>query len=311
MGKISEAQDILNQLGLPPAQQNEMAALTLLVLAGLVEESGWSDASSESYRIHDLLAGMKPYGRIYAENTRETIRRQVIHQFQQAGLVERNPGDPSLPTNSPRTHYALTRLAIETISMYGSPGWDQARQTFHENRGELLQYLDQKRDFHMVPVRLPDGSALQLSPGAHNELQALVIEQFAPRFGPDAVLMYLGDTAQKQLYLADEMVSELGVALDAHDKLPDVVLWDSARRWLFLIEVVTSHGPVSPKRMIELTRLFANTEAGLIFVTVFPDFSTYRQYAAQVAWETEIWVAEMPDHLIHYNGDRFLGPHHK
>jgi adenine-specific DNA-methyltransferase len=129
MGKIQEAQDVLKALGLPPAQQNEISALTLLVLAQLSEETPWGEAKRQSLRIHDILIEIKKhYDREYVENTRETIRRQVIHQFEQAGLVVRNPDDPTLATNSPRTHYALSDAGIRAIRNYRSEEWSQAVQ---------------------------------------------------------------------------------------------------------------------------------------------------------------------------------------
>jgi len=146
MGKIQEAQDALKTLGLPPGQQNEISALTLLVLAQLTEELPWGEAKRQSLRIHDMLIAIKEfYGREYAENTRETIRRQVIHQFIQAGLVIRNPDDPTLPTNSPRTHYALSDLAIRTIRHYQSKDWSQAAQSFIAAKGSLLEIYQKSR----------------------------------------------------------------------------------------------------------------------------------------------------------------------
>ncbi len=119
MGKIEQAQEILEALGLPSAQQNEMSALTLLTLAQLSEDSPWQDARGRSLRVHDILIEIKQrYGREYAENTRETIRRQVLHQFEQAGLVIRNPEDPDLATNSPRTHYLLPDSVLSALRAY-------------------------------------------------------------------------------------------------------------------------------------------------------------------------------------------------
>ena len=140
MEKIQEAQDALKALGLPTAQQNEISALTLLVLAQLSEETPWSEAKQQSLRIHDILIEIKDrYGREYAENTRETIRRQVIHQFEQAGVVVRNPDDPTLATNSPRTHYALSNAALHTIQTYRTPDWQQMVQDFVKTQGSLLE----------------------------------------------------------------------------------------------------------------------------------------------------------------------------
>jgi type II restriction enzyme len=118
----------------------------------------------------------------------------------------------------------------------------------------------------------------------------------------------LGDTAKKNLYLDTVSLGKLGIPITDHDKLPDVVLYDEMRSWLFLIEAVTSHGPVTPKRVIELDAMFAECKIGRVYVTAFPDFAEFRKHLRTIAWETEVWLVEMPDHMIHFNGDRFLGP---
>ena len=311
MGKTQQAQDILQQLGLPPAQQNEISALTLLILAQLSEEMPWYEARLKSLRIHDILLEIKErYGREYAENTRETIRRQVIHQFLQAGLVIQNPDDPTLPTNSPRTHYALSDAALKTIQAYQSESWQQATKSFIETRTALLEVYQKRRDQYKVPLRLTTGEVYHLSPGKHNEIQVAVIEEFGPRFAPGAKLLYLGDTENKSLILDTEGFENLGIATPSHDKLPDIVLYDDVRNWLYLIEVVTSHGSVSPKRHLELKEIFEKGSASCIYVSAFPDFATFKNFLTQIAWETEVWLAEIPDHLIHFNGGYFLGPRH-
>ncbi|MBV8310580.1 MAG: hypothetical protein JO344_09370, partial [Planctomycetaceae bacterium] len=43
-----------------------------------------------------------------------------------------------------------------------------------------------------------------------------------------------------------------GRPITEHDELPDIVLYDPQKQWLFMIEAVTSHGPVSPKRHREI-----------------------------------------------------------
>jgi type II restriction enzyme len=287
-----------------------MSALTLLVLAQISEEIPWSQAKSKSFRIHDILLAIKEnYKREYAENTRETIRRQVIHQFIQAGLVIQNPEDLALPTNSPRTHYILSDAAINTIRTYQAQDWQQAVQSFLLSQGALFEIYQKNRAQHRVPLRLADGREFHLSPGQHNELQVAVIENFGPQFAPGARLLYLGDRENKILILDAAGFIALGVPVPNHDKLPDIVLYDETRNWLFLIEVVTSHGPVSPKRYFELEETLKGCVAGRIYVSAFPNFSVFKNFLTQIAWETEVWLAEIPDHLIHFNGDRFLGPH--
>lgn len=310
MAKIEEGREILKSLGLPPAQQNEMSALTLLALCGLKPADRWRQACRQSVTVTKGIMTFvaREYGRQYAPNTRETFRRQVLHQFVQAGIADYNPDAPDLPTNSPRAHYAISAAALAAVKAYGTKNWPSAANKFIKRQGSLLTVYQKVRAAKLVPVQLPDGVTLTLSPGKHNELQAAVIEAFAPHFTPGAHLLYLGDTAKKNLYLDADRLLALGIALGEHDKLPDVVLYDEKRQWLFLIEVVTSHGPMTPKRVTELGKLFRRCQAGLIHVTAFPDLAEFRKHLKQIAWETEVWIAEIPDHLIHFNGDRFLGP---
>lgn len=309
MGKIEEAQEILHALGLPSAQQNEISALTFLALANLREEDPWSNAEPVRRRIHDILIFAKEaYTREYAENTRETVRRQVIHQCEQARIVDRNPDNPSLATNSPRTHYALTDQIVDLIRGYGEKTWDGKLKRILGNRKTLWEVYRKKRKSRMVPVRLPSGKKLHLSPGKHNELQAAVIEQFAPRFAPGSSPVYVGDTARKTLHVNEKLLRSLNITVTEHDKLPDVVLYHKNKNRLFLIEAVTSHGPVSPKRQYELDQMLRDCPADLIYVSAFADFREFKRHIVNIAWETEVWLSEIPDHLIHFNGDKFLAP---
>ena len=248
------------------------------------------------------------YDSEYAPNTRETFRRQVLHQFVQAGIADYNPFEPGLPTNSPRAHYAVTEAALEVVRCYATKDWDAAVEGFRREKGALVERYARDRNRSMVPVLAPEGKELSLSPGRHNELQRDVIEAFAPRFAPGARLLYLGDTAKKDLLVDRERLASLGVPITDHDKLPDVVLYDENREWLFLIEAVTSHGPVSPTRMIDLETMLSECPVGAVYVSAFPDLKEFRKHTANIAWETEVWISDTPDHLIHYDGDRFLGP---
>jgi adenine-specific DNA-methyltransferase len=310
MGKIEQAQEILESLGLPSAQQNEIAALTLLILAQISEDMPWKAAATRNLRVHDILLEIKErYGREYAENTRETIRRQVLHQFEQAGIVFRNPDNPTLATNSPLTHYCLTEPTLDALRSFGTPKWAKAREAFLSQRGMLLDVYQKDREFNQVPLRVADGRVYKLSPGKHNQLQVAIVEEFGPRFAPGAKLLYLGDAERKTLIFEEELFAELGVPVSDHGKLPDIVLHDEDKNWLYLIEAVTSHGPVSPKRHVELEVLFNNCTAGRVYVSAFPNVVTFKKFISEIAWETEVWIAKNPSHLIHFNGNKFLGPH--
>ena len=310
MSKIDEAQAILKDLGLPKPQQNEMSALTLLALCNLSENDNWSNAKKVSLGVTQGIMKffIDEYKKEYAPNTRETVRRFVLHQFIQARIVDYNPDIPNLPVNSPRAHYAISKEALEVIKTFNTDKWESNANEFRDSVGDLLKKYSKAREVLRVPVKLPTGEILSLSSGKHNEVQAAVIEQFRPHFAEESELIYLGDTEQKDLYSVNKTLEEIGIPINQHSKLPDVVLFDRERNWLFLIEAVTSHGPVSPKRIIELEKLLDNCSAGKIYVTAFPDFKEFKKWSSQIAWETEIWICEMPSHMIHFNGDRFLGP---
>ena len=310
MSKIEDAQKILKAFGLPPTQYNEMAALTLLALCNLKEQDNWKKATKQSMGVSkDIMNFVNVnYDKSYAPNTRETFRRQVLHQFVQARIVDYNPDDTKLPVNSPKAHYALTAEALEVIKSYKTKNWKKSLTQFLEEVGKLSDVYLKERELNQIPVTLPNGKKIKLSAGKHNEVQAAIVEQFAPRFANGGVLLYLGDTAKKDLHVNVQELKNLGIPIDQHSKLPDVVIFDTKRNWLFLIEAVTSHGPVSPKRLLELEEFLKDCKVGKVYVTAFPDMTEFKKHSNNIAWETEVWLMEVPDHMIHFNGDRFVGP---
>ena len=310
MSKQDDALEILRAFGLPRAQQNERSALTLLALAGLGPRDSWAKTQKPLLRIWDIMGFMRDkYGKDYAANSRETIRRQTIHQFEQARLVDRNPDDPSRPTNSGNNCYCLTDAAIAVLKTYGTAAFEDSVEKFVQKFGQLEKAYNKRRDLQKVKLELPTGATIQLSPGKHNALQVAVVEEFGPRFAPGAKLLYLGDTAKKHVVCATDELAKLNIGITEHDKLPDIVLYDAKKNWLFLIEAVTTHGPVNPKRHAEIETMLAECPAERVYVTAFLDKADFRKYAADIAWETEVWIAETPDHMIHFNGPKFLGPY--
>lgn len=318
MNKIDEAKKILEALGLPKNQQNDRSALTLLALSGIKKKDKWKNAKAASMsvvgnKLNARYAGImrfmaEYYDKHYAENSRETIRRQTLHQFVQAGIVHHNPENPNLSTNSKDNHYRLTVDALEVIQSFGSRKWKKEVGNFIENIGSLQVKYARNKERTKIPIKLASGKVLKFSPGKHNEVQIAVIKQFAPRFAPGSELLYVGDTSNKDLYVDELKLKALGFEMDQHAKLPDVVLFDPKRKWLFLIEAVTSHGPISPKRIIELENVFKKVKAGKIYISAFPDIKEFNRHTNNIAWETEIWLVDAPDHMIHFNGDKFMGP---
>jgi diadenosine tetraphosphatase ApaH/serine/threonine PP2A family protein phosphatase len=310
MSRVEEALQVLTDLGLPRAQRNERSALTLLALLDLRPGSKWSGAKNPLMGITPIMDwARRHYGKDYAPNTRETVRRQTMHQFVQAGMALYNPDDPGRAVNSPRAAYQIAPAALELLRKYGSAEWDTALPSHLKQSKTLSEQYAREREMHLVPIRVSGDAQIHLSPGEHSELIRLIVEEFGPRFAPGGELIYAGDTGAKMGYFDKGRLEALGVTVDSHGKVPDVVIHYAERNWLLLIESVTSHGPVDAKRHEELMHLFAESSAGLVYVTAFPTRATMARYLPEIAWETEVWVADAPTHLIHFNGERFLGPY--
>lgn len=307
---IDDALTVLAQLGLPRAQQNERSALCLLALLDLSPGKKWKQAGDPLIGITPIMDWAKAhYASVYAPNTRETFRRQTMHQFVAAGIAFYNPDDPARATNSPNAVYQIEPATLALLKTFGSKAWTKNMAEWLATRQTLSARYAKARKLERIPVKISRGKKIALSPGAHSKLIKAIIEDFAPRFAPGSVLIYAGDTGKKWGYFDETLLKKLGVSVDAHGKMPDVVLHYPERDWLLLVESVTSHGPVDGKRHEELAKLFKKTKLGLVYVTAFPDKPIYKKYAADIAWETEVWIADAPDHMIHFNGSRFLGPY--
>ncbi len=253
MKKIEEAKNILCLLGLPEQQQNEISCLTFLALAGIKENDNWDQSTKKSLTISKgIMTFIKDnYRKKYAPNTRETFRRQVLHQFVQARIVDYNPDNPDLPVNSPNAHYALADDALKVIKNYGKITWKKELKLFLKNIGKLKDRYEAARNLKKVPIVLSNGNTINLSVGKHNEVERAIIKEFAPRFVKDSKIIYIGDTENKDLYIDKAILQKLKISIDEHRKLPDVILFNEKKNVLFLIEAVTSHGPVSPKRFLD------------------------------------------------------------
>jgi hypothetical protein len=249
------------------------------------------------------------YAKKYAPNTRETVRRQTVHQFVQAALIVPNPDKPSRPTNSPKAVYQIEASVLKLLREFGKPGWKTQLKKYLLTVETLKKRYARERDTRRIPVVLADGQEIRLSPGGQNVLVKKIIDDFCQFFTPGGQIIYVGDTQTKWAYFDTDALSEIGVEIEEHGKMPDVVVHHVEKDWLVLIEAVTSHGPVNPKRRRELKELFAGSKIGLVFVTAFLERRAMIKYLNDISWETEAWVAASPTHLIHFNGERFLGPY--
>ena len=308
--KIKEALKILDTLGFPKQQQNERSALTLLSMLDLKPVDPWELASDPLIGITPMMDFFaKHYAKKYAPNTRETVRRQTVHQFVQAGLVVPNPDKPTRPTNSPKAVYQIEPTALKLLRSFGKSDWQKQLERYLISTETLKKRYAKEREKRRIPVKLAFEKEIRLSPGGQNVLVKKIIDDFCQIFIPGGHILYVGDTQTKWAYFDPDALQVLGVEIAEHGKMPDVVVHHVEKNWLVLIEAVTSHGPVNPKRRQELKELFAGSKVGLIFVTAFLARRSMLKYLEDVSWETEVWVAESPTHLIHFDGERFLGPY--
>ena len=304
MDKIEETRDFLDHIGMPKAQQADICCYVILAMAGIKPDMQWKEATNEWIRIHDIIQFANSYyGTTYAENSRETFRKQALHHFRTAALVE----DNGKATNSPNYRYRLTKETFQLLRVRDTMEWEVSLRRFQHYHPSLIETYASKRKMIMMPVKI-NGQDFSFSPGKHNELQKAIIEEFAPRFAPDSECLYVGDTIEKDLVKNVEKLTKLGFEITLHDKMPDVVLYREDKDWLYFVESVTSVGPMDPKRILEITEMTKDVTAGKIFVRAFLDFKTYKKFSEKLAWETEVWIAEMPEHMIHLDGDKFLGP---
>ena len=270
--KIEEAREFLQTIGMPKAQQADICCYVILAMAGIKPDMSWSEGTNEWIRIHDIIQFVNTfYGTSYAENSRETFRKQALHRFRTAALVE----DNGKATNSPNYRYRLTEETIKILRTMETSAWKESIKRFLCYHEKLIDLYASKKKMTMMPVNI-NGENFKFSAGKHNELQKAIIEEFAPRFAPNSECLYVGDTIEKDLVKNVEKLKELGFEITLHDKMPDVVLYREDKDWIYFVESVTSVGPMDPKRILEIEEMTKDVTAGKIFVSF--DFENDRSY---------------------------------
>ena len=307
---IEACQELLEELGFDLERCNIRSARVLLSLLGLEPGDAWIMAKAPMLRTVEIMAWIrKHWGFDYKPNTRETVRRQTLHQFSLAHVVVQNPDEPSRPINSPKWCYQVTSDALDVIRAFGSIEFQSKLSEYRSRLPGLQEQYRSERDMLKIPVDLPGGVRVELSAGGQNTLLKSMIDEFCSQFTPGGTVLYVGDAGDKWLVCEEEILASLGVTVDQHGIMPDLVVYMEDRNWIVLLEAVSSHGPVDGNRHIQLKQLFKRCSAGLIFVSCFPDQATMKRYLTDISWETEVWTADHPTHLVHFDGERFLGPY--
>jgi len=308
---INEALDILESVGIPVNKKTErsMERMAVCFLAVATVTQDWTKASDKAHlKTREIITIVNNnFEENISPGSYDDIRRKDLKLLVLADLVINSGDNLSAATNDPTRGYALHPDFRNLIVSYGTAKWDKNLKIFNKNKPSLAEILARKRNLEQIPVKLPDGKPLQLSLGQHNVLQKEIIEQFLPRFGSNCSVLYIGDTSNKILHIDEVSLKELNFFKLSHDELPDIIAWSKDNNWLYLIEAVHSSGPMSEIRVHELKNLLKDCEAELIFVTAFLTRADFRKWTMEIAWETEVWIADNPDHLIHFNGHKFLG----
>ena len=308
---INEALDILENVGIPLSMKSERSlermAMSFLAVAGVTTD--WKQAKiNTNLRSRDVIQFInKNFDEEISPGSYDDIRRRDLELPVIAGIIINTGIGKGSATNDPTRSYTLHPDFHQLILTYKTKQWKSHLAIFSEGKTKLEDILDCKRDMEKIPVKLPNGQQLELSPGQHNVLQKAIVQEFLPRFGCGCEVLYIGDTSNKSLHLEHEALRSLGFFELAHEKLPDVVAYCKMKNWLFLVEAVHSSGTMSVTREATLKRMLKNCKADLIFVTAFQTPLDFKKWMLEIAWETEVWIADIPDHLIHFNGHKFLG----
>lgn len=314
---VDQALQILLAFGVPidgltPRRKTKMAK-AFIAVAGLTPTQTWAEIKADDAahrpRSRDVIRWMNEYlGERISSGSYDDIRRKDLLLAVEGGVVLKAAGHDGAATNDGTRGYAINPDFAPQIRKFGTPDWARDLPAFMAGKATLVEQLEKRRALERLPVCI-GGRPIVFSPGEHNRIQKAVIEEFLPRFGQNAQVLYVGDAADKFLYLDAEALNRLQFFKLAHDKLPDVLAYSSEKNWLFLIEAVHSANPIDPMRKRTLELLTQGCTAGIVFVTAFLTRDSFRTFVADIAWDTEVWIADDPDHMIHFNGDRFLGPH--
>lgn len=307
---IEKTRELLKDLGMDKERSNERSAMVFLALAHLDSGSDWTQATNGMYTTRQLMDWIRDrLGQNYAANTRETIRRFTLHQFSAGAIVEQNADQPDRPINSPKWNYRLAPNLMPVIHAAGTQDYEQRLEEFLSSIETWRQRQNEIREMNKVPVELPGGTGVMLSSGGQNTLIKQVVEEFCPRYAPGGRILYIDDADHAFRTKQNALLASVGIEMPERGKAPDLIVWMEDKQWLFLMEACSTHGPIDVTRKHELLELFAPQRDNIVFVSCFPDRGVMRQYLIDLAWETEAWCASDPDHLIHLDGDRFMGPY--
>lgn len=313
---IFDMLDILNFIGIPldnlSDRRKERMVLALLAVGNIKNSFSEVLTINDNYflKTRDIIEFENKY---YSENissgSYDDIRRKDLILLVSAGIVFNSCMLEEKATNNPTRGYGLNPLFASLIKAYGKSNWEVELNKFLFENKSLKEEMEHRRNLQKIPVALPSGENIELSFGEHNVLQKEIVENFLTKFGFNAQVLYIGDTTNKFLYKDDKKLEELKCFNIKHEELPDVIAYSKDKNLLFLCEAVHSAGPMSEIRVRKLKEQLNKCTAEIIFITAFLTKKDFKKWILDIAWETEVWIAETPEHMIHFNGYKFLEIH--
>lgn len=313
---IFDMLDILNSTGVPldnlSDRRKERMVLALLAVGNIKNSFSEVLTTNDNYflKTRDIIEFENKY---YSENissgSYDDIRRKDLILLVSAGIVFNSCMLEEKATNNPTRGYGLNPLFASLIKAYGKSNWEVELNKFLFENKSLKEEMEHRRNLQKIPVALPSGENIELSFGEHNVLQKEIVENFLTKFGFNSQVLYIGDTTNKFLYKDDKKLEELKCFNIKHEELPDVIAYSKDKNLLFLCEAVHSAGPMSEIRVRKLKEQLNKCTAEIIFITAFLTKKDFKKWILDIAWETEVWIAETPEHMVYFNGYKFLEIH--
>lgn len=309
----SDMLDVLTAVGIPvtelPSDRRREKMAGACLAAAQIEKS-FKEAKSvmngNFLKTRDIIDFENThYGERIASGSYDDIRRKDLRLLVEEGLMVNSSTLDLSATNNPNRGYTLDAQFAKLLKTYGTKKWEDQLAYFLQIHHQAKEELKRKRAMERIPVTLPSGLTIELSTGEHNVLQKKIIEDFLPLWGMGAEVLYMGDTADKYLVRNIEALTQLQITL-GHDELPDVVAYSREENLLFLIEAYVTSNPINKERLKLLRRLVEKSTANVVFITAFLSKREGLRHLGEIAWETEVWFANEPEHMMHLNGYKFL-----
>lgn len=309
--------DILKEVGVPMDQtdlRRQRMAQACMAIGGI--KKSFKDVRSVKdglfLRTREIIKFENDFYREnIASGSYDDIRRKDLKLLTYANIAVSSSDISSQATNDGKRGYCLSDEFAELLLAYRTPEWENTLLEYKKKVKALEEELERKRESERVPVTLPSGKELILSYGEHNQLQKKIIENFLPIFGKGCEVLYIGDTQEKLLHIETEKLKELGFFALDHTELPDIIAYNKDTNLLYIVEAFHSTGQWNETRLYKVKQKLTDCKAEQIFVSAFETIKDFKKRSCDIAWETEVWIADIPEHMIHFNGYKFLEIHNK